>query len=192
MMNAHARWSILAVPVLAVLSCSDPVPLPAQGAISVSVQKPSGGANCPETGFTYNVGAPNPPSISDPGNSVIDGESGAQISCSVHKTSAGYTFSGSMHGTTNKDPRFPVTVTFNGGLVSADQTSGTATVTVFTPNLAGTFTSASGGCALKIVNKQIKNGSIWATFSCNVSAPPMQACALGSDSTIVFENCDGS
>ena len=193
MMNA--RWSFLAVPLLAAMGCSDPVPLPAQGAISLSVQKPSkptAGTTCPLPGTTYQIGAPNPPSTINPGDSVIDGDKGAEVNCSVHG-SGPFTFSGTLHGSTNDVNKYPITVTFSDGNVGADKTTGTVSVSVFTPQLAGTFSSAPSACTVNVIGKQIKGGSIWATVSCAaVSASPAQECEIGTSSVIVFENCDGS
>ena len=196
MMNACARWSFLAVPVLAALGCSDPVPLPAQGAISLSVTKPSGsdlmtGTDCPVPGITYSVGTKKStvPTMSNPGESVIDGEGGAEVSCSV-KGKGTFTFSGSLKAATI-DTKDPITVTFTNGQIGADFT-GTATVSVFTPQLAGTYTSAAGGCKVKVINSQVKGGSIWASFTCpGITVPPSQQCSVGT-SVFVFENCDGS
>ena len=193
MMNA--RWSLLAVPAIAAMGCSDPVPLPAQGAISLSIQKPSKastGTTCPVPGRTYEVSGKAVPNTNRPGSSLIDGESGASISCSVHG-SGPYTFSGSFHGATNDVNKYPITVTFSDGTVAADKLTGTATVNVFAPELAGTFASKTSACTVSVIGQQIKGGSIWASFSCNaISAPPQQECEVGSSSVIVFENCDGS
>jgi len=187
MMNACPRWSILAVPVLAALGCSDPVPLPAQGAISLSIQNKE--ASCPESGFTYEVGAPKPPSVSSPGDSVIDGESGAAISCSVRGKGT-FTFSGSLHGVTLDSKHYPITVNFTNGTVDATG-KGTASLSVYTPVLAGNFNS-SEPCTVQVVGGQIKGGSMWATFTCpSITTAPSGKCQIGT-SVIVFENCDGS
>lgn len=193
MMNACPRWSFLAVPLLAALGCSDPVPLPAQGAISLSIQKPLSnvnGSSCPESGATYQVGGPGIPSTTSTGDSVIDGDNGAKISCSV-KGSGPYTFSGSFHGTTPDGNHYPITVSFSSGTVDKDGVNGTVAVSVFTPVLAANF-SSTDACTVTVLNKQIKGGSIWAKFSCpSITNPPSGLCRVG-DSVIVFENCDGS
>jgi len=195
MMNACARWSILAVPVLAALGCSDPVPLPAQGAISLSVQKPItsvNGSTCPESGHVYDVSDGNrPPSESTPGESVIDGEGGAKVSCSVRKSGTSYVFSGSFSGTTSSAPIYPITVSFRDGVINADKVTGTANVSVYTPVLAASFGSTAP-CTFHVIGGNVKGGSIWASFTCgSLANPPAQVCSVGS-SVIVFENCDGS
>jgi hypothetical protein len=197
MKNACSRWSFLAVPVLAALGCSDPVPLPAQGAISLQVGGP---APCPVPGQIYPVGrlvnkVAQAPSDSDPGQSVVDGESGTSVSCSVHGGGP-YTFSGSIHATSYDEAKDPITVSFTNGVVNADKTTGTVTVSVFTPQLLAQFTSGAMPCTVKVINHQIKGGSIWADFSCpTLSAGLQGTCSSGvapSVSTVVFENCDGS
>jgi hypothetical protein len=207
MKNACSRWSFLAVPVLAALGCSDPVPLPAQGAISLQVGGPS--STCPEPGNVYPVGrlTSDPsdptgkrkialaPSDSDPGQSVVDGESNTSITCSV-RGSGPYTFSGSLRATSNDEGKDPITVTFSGGTVNADKKTGSVSVSVFTPQLDGQFSSGSTPCTVTVINGQIKGGSIWADFSCpTLTQPPSGVCSSGvapSESTFVFENCDGS
>jgi hypothetical protein len=192
MMNACARWSFLAVLVIASIDCSDPVPLPAQGAITLSVTTPSQpvpAMMCPVPGKQYLVGSKgNAPTETDPGESLIDGD-GATVSCSVHG-SGPYTFSGSLHASTTEGD--PITVTFTGGTVDADKKTGSVSVNLYTPQLAGNFDSGSTPCTVTVINGQVKNGSIWAQFSCpSVASPPSNLCGIGT-STFVFENCDGS
>ena len=193
MMNARALGSILAVPLLAALGCSDPVPLPAQGAISLSVRKPTSvdGSNCPDSGTEYDVGAPAYPTTGTPGDSLIDGDKGAHISCSVKGSGTTFAFSGSFQATTVTGPPVPITVSFSNGVINGDK--GTAAVSVFTPTLAGAFTSPSGmDCSFNVIGGQLANGHIWASFTCpGIAAPPSRLCAVGP-SVIVFENCDGT
>jgi hypothetical protein len=185
MMNARLGWSFLAIPVLATIGCSSAVPLPNRGALILSIN----GAMCPEPAKTYEVAGP---ADTMPNNVVIDGQSGAAVSCSVTGNGP-YTFSGSFHGLTSDG--FPVTVSFTDGQVGADKMSGTATVDVLTTDLGSTsaFASAAGACDIEVINSQIKPGSIWATFSCAaVSLPPENVCQVAATSTIVFEDCQGS
>lgn len=166
--------------------------LPGQGAISLQIGGPS--STCPEPGNVYPVGTP-APSAADPGQSVIDGEGGTAISCSVRGTGP-FTFSGSLHATSSDAARDPITVTFSGGTVNADKATGTVSVSVFTPQLEANFSSGSTPCTVEVINRQVKAGSIWANFSCpSLSSPPSGVCTSGvapSVSTLVFENCDGS
>lgn len=184
MMNA--RWSFLAVPLLAALGCSDPVPLPAQGAITLSIQKSN--TTCPDSGTTYQIGAPNPPSATATGDSVVDGN-GASVSCSVKKSSSGFTFSGSLQASTIA-PVVPILVTFNNGVIDSTG-AGTATVAVRTPKLGDTFNSGSTPCPIQVIQNQIQPGSLWVTFSCpNIVATSALSgsCGVGT-SVVVFENC---
>src|SRR6187551_2268097 len=103
MMNGCPRWSFLTVPLLAALGCSDPVPRPPQGNLTLSIQKPATGT-CPVPGKTYIVGNPKGPSSGSAGDRLVDGQNGASIKCSV-KGSGPLTFSGSIKGTSSeKDP----------------------------------------------------------------------------------------
>jgi hypothetical protein len=164
---------------------------PAQGNLTLSVQKSADvSSNCPTPGKSYVVGAPKGPSSVSPGDRLIDGENGASIECSV-LGSGPYTFSGTLRGTSSEADTVQVTIT--NGVIDADGRNGSATISVLTPDLAGTFSSAEGGCAVSVVNQQIKPGSIWAMFSCpSITAAPSGQCAIGATSTFVFENCSGS
>ena len=190
MMNGCARWSFLAVPLLAALGCSDPVPRPAQGGVTLSIEKSN--ATCPVPGKTYEVchSKGHGPTNAAAGDRLIDGESGASIKCSV-KGNGPYSFSGNIHGLSTENEL--VTVTITNGVISADKTTGTGTVNVYTPTVMG-FISAEGTCVFNVVNQQVKGGSLWATFSCPsiTQASTSQVCAVGTTSAIVFENCDGS
>ena len=125
--------------------------LPAQAAISLQIGGPS--STCPVPGMVYPVGTRAPSDI-DPGQSVIDGESGTAISCSVRGTGP-YTFSGSLHATSSDKNEDPITVTFSGGTVNADKTTGNSvSVSVFTPQLDGTFASASTPCTVTVIDQQ--------------------------------------
>jgi hypothetical protein len=183
MKNACSRWSFLAVPVLAAFGCSDPVPLPAQGAISLQVGGPS--STCPALA----------PSETDPGQSVVDGEGLTTVSCSV-RGNGPYTFSGSLHATADDAMQDLITISFSNGVVNSDKTTGTVDMRVFTPQLDNTFSNGSTPCAIQVLNQQVKGGSIWADFSCpSLTASLSGPCSSGvapSVSTFVFENCDGS
>ncbi len=210
MMNACVRCSVFAVPLLAALGCSDPVPLPAQGAITLSIQKATittGGATCPDPGTTYRFGAkqgspPNETILSPVGNnhgqSVVNGDQGSTISCSVRKDSAGnFAFSGSIQGTANSSEA--LTVSFTNGVITGE--TGTVGITIFTRKFSTSYSSPSAQpCTLQVVRggtngaePQVKPGALWATFSCpSITAPPSGLCGVGATSAIVFENCEGT
>ena len=192
MMNGCPRWSFLTVPLLAALGCSDPVPRPPQGNATLSVQKPTTGtSNCPVPGKTYVVGNPKGPTTVAPGDRFIDGENGATIKCSV-KGSGPFNFSGTIKASSTENDK--VTITISNGVIGADKLTGTATVSVYTPQLAGTFASPEGGCTVGVVGDNAKPGSLWATVSCPVINYPStgQVCSIGPITTFVLENCDGS
>jgi hypothetical protein len=202
MMNAYARCSFLAVPLLAALGCSDPVPPPAQGAVTLYLGhtvNPVDQMSCPVTAQTYQIGATDSktkavqaPSASTPGQSVISGEGGSSISCSVSGGGGSYKFSGTLSAITPQGDK--ISIQFANGVVGSDFT-GTADVSVYTPQLLAGFSSVGTNmsCAITVQNQQVKGGSIWATFSCpQIASPPSGLCGISAASAIVFENCSGS
>jgi hypothetical protein len=194
MMNGCPRWSVLALPLLAALGCSDPVPRPAQGNLKLSIQPPTGTGNCPVPGTTYELGNPKAPNTVSPGDRLIDGEHGATIKCSVQGSST-FTFSGTLKGITNTTPSSKVSFQILSGSIDMGKMKGTATVAVNTNELAANFTSPAGDCAVSVVGDNVKPGSIWATITCpNITDPtsPGKACKVGDTTTFVLENCDGS
>jgi hypothetical protein len=165
------------------------LPLPNQGSVTLTVARslnPSNGQACPVPGQTYPAGQPAPTNL-DPGGALVDGEDGAQVTCSVHGAGP-FTFSGSLQATTTDGASDPVHVAFTQGSIGADLT-GTADVSVYTPQLAGNFSGVS--CQVQVIGSQIKAGSMWASFSCpSLVEPPSSQCAASG--VFVFENCDGS
>lgn len=197
MMNGCPRWSILILPLLAAMGCSDPVPRPAQGNLTLSIQQPvgAGTGTCPVPGNTYVIAPPGQgPNSADPGTRVIDGQNGTTIKCSVHGDST-FTFSGTIKGQTSSTPSDQVTLTITNGTVNMDKATGTATMTANTSGLLGNFSSAAGACTVNVVSGNVKAGSIWATASCPVISDPSspgKGCSIGPTTTFVLENCDGS
>ena len=192
MMNGCPRWSFLTVPLLAALGCSDPVPRPAQGNLTLSIQKPTTGTpNCPLPGKQYVVGNPDGPNSISAGDRLVDGERNASIKCSVHGNGT-FTFSGTIKGSSKEADK--VTFAVSGGTINADKLTGTATVSVYTPQLADTFFSAEGACTVTVIGQQVKPGSVWASVSCAsiTAASTGQVCTVGDITTFVLENCDGS
>ncbi len=192
MIHVCPHRSLLAVSVLAAFGCSDSVPLPSQGSVTLSIRSVNVNAmSCPFTAKTYLVGAPAPTSF-DPGQSVVDGEHGAAVNCSV-QGSGPYTFSGSLAAATSEGQH--ITVTLTDGTVDADKATGTVGVSIYTPDLAAAFVSGATPCTLTTNNKQVKPGqpgSIWVDFECpTIAAPPANLCGVGK-STIVFQNCNGN
>ena len=197
MMNACTRWSFLAVPVLAAFGCSDPVPLPAQGAVTLEIS-PGAAGTCPiSAGMGYAIGAKkktgvgvDAPNDVTFGTSVIDGDHGASVSCSVKGQADGtFKFSGSLHSFSGDGNL--VTVTITNGTINADKTNGTGQVGVFTTQLVGTYDSGAMPCTFTVLNGQVKGGAIWADFTCPSISETGRACSI-SKSTIVFGNCAGS
>lgn len=162
---------------------------PAQGNLTLSIQPPlsSDSGSCPEPGHTYVVGNPKGPNSVSPGDRLIDGEDGVIIECSVRGTGP-YTVSGTIQSNGTDGVNLSIT----DGVIETDDNTGTASVSVYTSTLGGIFSGV--GCTLAVVNDNVKSGAIWATVYCPTitSSKPGQACAVGSITTVVFENCDGS
>ncbi|HEY6080202.1 MAG TPA: hypothetical protein VIW29_15415 [Polyangiaceae bacterium] len=176
------------------LACSDPVPLPAQGAINTqvsAVSPPVQGKACSAgASFTYDVPQvreDHPDDVLDDGTyiyKVIDGDNNATVKCSV-KGGPVFNFSGNI---VLNGEGMEVT----GGTVDATL-KGTATITIKnSQHLSSSLISPPSSCAIDIVTTnagpQVKAGSMWAHFSCPaVEAPPSDSCA--AQGYFVFENC---
>ncbi|HEX2672357.1 MAG TPA: hypothetical protein VHM25_15860 [Polyangiaceae bacterium] len=163
--------------------------VPAQANLTLSVH-PATGAGCPVAGQTYEVGDPKGPNAVSPGDRLIDGEQGAAITCSVRGTGS-YTFSGAIRGTTAQADLVDVKMT--DGSVTGE--TSTVTLSVYTPQLGSSFTSTAGGCTVNVIGDNVKPGAIWANVACPTITDPSTpgvTCSVGSVSTFVFENCDGT
>jgi hypothetical protein len=137
------------------------------------------------------LGNPNGPTSVLPGDRLMDGDNGASIQCSV-QGGGPYQFSGLIKGQSSESDN--VTLRITNGVIDANKMTGTATIAVNTPQLGATFTSAEGGCTISVVSQNVKPGSLWATANCATITDPStaKACAVGSSTTFVLENCDGS
>lgn len=189
-----SRWCVMALFAYGALACSDPVPLPAQGALNTtvsSVSPPVAGKACSAgAAFTYEVPevrTDHPGDILTSSNydyHVIDGANRASVKCSV---TGGPTF------------RFSGDLALDGegfeisnGVVDASN-KGTATVTIKNSQHLSSSLISPAPCTIDVAiganNKpQIKAGSIWATFTCpSVESPPSDSCA--ATGVFVLENC---
>jgi len=139
--------------------------------------------------MTYVLGDPQGPSTVSPGDRLVDGQNGASIQCSVLGNGP-YTVSGTIRAQTYQGDQ--VTFILTDGVINADKQTGTASVSVNTPQLASTFSGTD--CTLVVVGANVKPGALWATLACpSISSPSTaQTCGVGSFSTVVFENCSGS
>jgi len=146
---------------------------------------------------TYHVGAVDSktkatlsPDQNTPGQSVISGENGSKISCSVKGSGGNFKFSGTLSAVTSEGD--PISIQITNGVIGPDF-MGTGDVSVYTPQLSAQFTSTMS-CTFAVQNMQVKGGSLWAIFQCaQIETPPSGLCGiLGPSSAIVFENCSGS
>ena len=168
---------------LAAISCSDPVPPAYKAGLRVNL---IGTGACPAGNVTRGVGNPPPEAgaTAGKGGPIFDGENGVKTSCRV----AG-------------GPEFAVQTTIQGNAMtfqfngSVNQSgTGTATISVYTPELAGNFQSDAGACRVTPVQTaqgfQVKNGAMWATFDCPMVKGSLvtEVCQLKGE--VVIENCD--
>jgi hypothetical protein len=163
--------------------------LPAQAGLTATVGLTAvrvDGTACPAV-RTYQVGAPQAPTMNDPGASVVSGDAGSTIACSVTSSAGGgFEFSGTLHAATNEGDL--ISISFANGSVSGD--SGTADVSIYTPHLSANFASQKP-CTIQVLNQQVKAGSMWAAFDCaEISSAPSGLCGL--QGVVVLENCDGT
>lgn len=194
-MNVSSRWCVTAVFALGALACSDPVPPPAQGAFIASVKPaspPPVGKSCPAAAFTYdvpNVWDTKPAEVLDADtfmHKIIDGESGASVSCSV-KGGSTFSFSGNIQlGVKGLE--------ITNGTLDASL-KGTARITVKDrSHLSAPLVSPGGICTIDAAkapgnNYQVQPGSMWAKFDCSsVEAIPNDSCR--ADGYFVLENCE--
>src|SRR5262249_15684500 len=118
------------------------------------------------------------------GESLISGQSGTKITCSVKSAGGGsYNFSGTLHALTPQGET--VDLNFTNGKVGPDF-MGTADLSVYTSRILAEYTSTMP-CQITVLNQQVKGGSIWANFSCSqVAYPPSGLCGVGLSSIVVF------
>jgi hypothetical protein len=184
MMLRTAILATTALLALGVTSCSGSPPPPAQGDMTIHISS----ASSPPAGKTCNVGAhsatigDNPPSDSNPGSRVRDGNKGAYVNCKV-KGKTVFNVSGSMRKGT-------VSFQVIGSVPKVGGGDGTATITSYDPTTAFTMTSpADPQCTVTPI--EIAGGRIWASFACpgfvNTDSPSTYCKA---DGYFVFENCD--
>jgi len=137
------------------------------------------------------LGDPRGPNTVSPGDRLVDGEQGASITCSVRGAGSSYTFSGAIRGATGQGDLVDLEMT-DGSITGQ---TGSVTLSVNTPQLASRFTSTAGGCTVTVIGDNVKSGSVWASVACSAITDPSTpgvTCSVGSVSTFVFENCDGT
>ncbi len=181
---------------LALLACSDPAPPVAQGGLQFNTSTASpvvSGKTCTTSGYLAGVGNP-PPDLSgnEPGHRIVDGE-GAKISCRVSGGNT-VTFSGDVEGRNVLDTNAAFGVSFHiDGKLNEDGT-GTASVSINTPQVGTLQNDAAQLCTLEgVVTNDKQNwgdGLIWTQFVCNqMISPSSPGTACSTSGTVVLENC---
>jgi hypothetical protein len=171
---------------LGALGCSDPVPPPSQGGVSINIGPASpqpDGTSCQRTtGHNALIGNP-PPTQSAKGGPVVDGEGGAEVSCRV--SGAGrFSVSGKVKAGS-------VTFSLRGGELSAEK-DGTGTGSVASFDTKGLNLSAPTTTPCTLTTVQVKAGAAWGRFECNAYVDSQSPTNAHCRSTGVFllENCD--
>ena len=183
--------SAAGVALLGGLGCSDPVPLPAQGAFSMNVRAPTGpnAGGCKVQAHTANIGTPPLTSTNSDVDRAVDkqGKPSADVSCTVKGKS---TFS--VKGNVKKG-----VTSFNVTLIEDIGKGGSARATVseFDATSAVTLSSpAETPCTVSLAggNLEIAPGRIWATFDCPVILDPRSpgTTTCTADGVFLFENCE--
>ena len=168
--------------VLTVWGCSDPASPTPQGAFNVTFGNAIGaGVTCPAMQpAQLQVGAVG----SAQHASVIDGEDGVAVTCTVAKSGAGFRASGSIVKGTSRLSLAPVTV--------GEGNSNQGRVAVAGANTAG---KSYGPAAETVCNFQLIDGAegfIWLAFECphvTSGSSDNEQCSL-YNGYIVLENCD--
>lgn len=162
------------------LACSDPVAPVPQGAFNVSFGNAVGtGVTCPVSG-QLQVGAVGPVQHA----AVVDGESGATVTCRVAKLGAGYRASGKI---TLGSSQFYLT-----GADVGDGNPNTGSLSV-----AGAITAGGAygppvdqPCEFTVI--EATEGKIWMEFECplvRTGSSQSEQCSLYSG-YLIFENCE--
>jgi hypothetical protein len=193
-MYVSSRWCVTAVFALGALSCSDPVPPPAQGAFIASVRPtspPPDGKSCPTSAVTFDVpafidAAPTEQLDQDTYlHHIVDGEDGSSARCSV-KGSSSFTFAGTLRGGARS-------LDISNGTLGADK-KGTASITVIDTSRSIQLSSPGPTCTIDASpgasNRfEVKGGSMWASFTCPaIERPPTDSCM--STGYFVLEHCE--
>jgi hypothetical protein len=127
---------------------------------------------------------------------LIDGQNGATVSCSVKN--------GLVQGSlvapatsTNPNGAAQIRLSFSGAFVANGMpTYGTAsdytsdlTDTISTTAVDPTMTDRM--CTFVVLQGQLKNGAVWASFNCpHMQATPSTECRISGE--FVFQDCDGA
>lgn len=171
-------------------ACSDPVPPPSQGGLTIHIRSAPAGATPDGKSCQFNphyayIGSP-PPGAGAPGSRVVDEESGASVKCAVRKSGDVFKVSASM---SHKGVAFTV----NGQLSPGG--SGTATILHRNPTMLDTLQNpVETPCiiAVDVEPLQVATGRIWARFSCPglISQKQPSTYCEADEGWFVLENCD--
>ena len=176
-------WGYVAL--LAVFACSSPVPPPAEGSATVN-----GFCSYPKVSISGLGGDPTSPPL-QPNQTVLEGRSGFEVSCSVKATGGGnFAISGSI---ASRD----MALTISSGDVSAATSTGTAKIYIWTAQSLKTISSETL-CTITATSNtvpgvfKVEPGSIWAEYRCtgmkdNINLSSVECSPRGE---IVLTGCE--
>ncbi|MCA9642088.1 MAG: hypothetical protein H6718_01120 [Polyangiaceae bacterium] len=173
------------------ISCSDPVPVAAQGNFSFQLGTNAAGApsRCQLPNKVFGFGEP---STADPGKRTADGESGVSVSCKVRKQGDAYVVEGNVKKGAD---------TFYVNSTDVDVTSGVGSALVVASSGASigyetcTQLNCPGVtdppfCTFEVISDQIRSGAVWAKVSCPMLVAPSEQSYCTASAVFVLENCE--
>lgn len=170
---------------LAVFSaCSSPAEPPAKGGLSLSITafspmpvgsacQVSGSLNLPEAPLT-------PPSKTDIGDSLVDGDNGAEVTCTVKPDGDAFAVSGSVRLGSNA---------INTSFTLDSTGAGTGAMTIVRAAYATQSNDSTAPCNFTKI--QAQSGAAWTSFSCPVifDRASKQSTYCTVDGVLTFQNC---
>jgi hypothetical protein len=189
-----------------VAACSDAVPPAAQGAASFHVSSPAmAGDSCPATPhwsnapFVANMATTQTVTLNQKGPDgsgplAVDGQSGAQVKCSVVASGDKFIITGRVSGPVpGKQPnQFTVSTT-----LGPNDTMAAGTITVVDDQTGSPLSSSACVVAARPTNggdPGVAAGKVWASATCTGAgdlgnAAPNARCDFTPAAVFVFENC---
>ena len=190
-------------------SCSDPVPPASQGSVSLHFSGPSAAASMAgkmcQAGNHYS----NAPSAFDsaqyttgtsrPKDTIVDGEQGRTLSCSVKPSGDKFVVNAQLNVPAfdkDKKPLLNATIIQLGTTIGKDESGATGSVVVSDNDTVATYTSSTCTYSVKAdmtVNAKlaIDAGKIWGSVDCqDMGDPKVPSSSCVVSGYFVLENCD--
>lgn len=155
-----------------------------QGAMTMNLMAPAmaaAGSDCPAPGVTSDLPSGAGPTAEQYRGKVLDGEGGAQVSCSVLGSSS-FKVTGRIHA---------AGIAFEVADLTLVNGQGRGRISFRNAQLPSSISSAS--CEVLAVSTsssrlQVQSGALWASFQCGELSAPGGTSCVGSGH-FIFENC---